>query len=135
MAGPSEQRAGAELSVLRHDEGVRLDPDRLIALYAGLGEAGAERVICRATEELAVRIADMRNFVASGDLAALPRAGELLAKIATQVGMATLSRVAGDVCTCARSRDMAGLAATLARLERIGDRSVTAVWDLQDITI
>lgn len=128
-------RASADLSVLRFEEGVRLDPDRLIALYAELGETGAERVVCRAMEELAVRLTDIQNFTLSGDIPALVRSGELLGKLAAQVGMATLARVAGDVVVCAGKGDTASLAATLARLVRIGDRSLTAVWDLQDITV
>lgn len=130
-----EKRTAAEVSALRHEEGVRLDPDRIGALYAELGHRSAESVVCRAMEELAVRITDMQAFHARGEFEAVQRSGRLLAKVADQVGMTSLARVAGDVCHCAEGRDPAALGATLARLVRIGDRSLTAIWDLQDMSI
>jgi len=46
--------------------------------------------------------------------------------------MATLSRVAGDVETCAGNGDGVALAATYMRLLRVGERSIKAIWDLED---
>lgn len=123
---------GAALARLVHDEGVRLDGDRLVALYAELGEAGAEAVICRAMEDLAATLADLQRLAARCDLVQMPGHAQLLARIGDDIGMTTLARVAGDVATCALRGDLAALAAVLARLVRIGDRSLTAVWDLQD---
>ena len=117
---------------LVHDEGVRLDGDRLAALYAELGEAGAEAVICRAMEDLASVLADLQRLAVQGDLARMPDCAGLLARVAGDIGMATLVRVAGDVADCAARGDLTALTAVLARLVRIGDRSLTAVWDLQD---
>ena len=87
----------AILAVLRHDEGVRLDPDRLVALYSDLGEAGAEQVVCRAMEELAGRLTEIQRFADDGDIAAMTRSARLLVKVAEQIGMLTFARVAGDV--------------------------------------
>ena len=42
---------------------------------------------------------------------------------------------AGDVAQAARSRDFAAIGATLARLGRIADRSLTEVWDAQDLSV
>ena len=120
---------------MRHDEGVRLDPDRLGALYAELGHVAAEHVVCRAMEELAVRLTDLQRFHAKGEFEALGRSGRMLAKVAEQIGMTSLARVATSVCDCAGRRDHAALGATMARLVRIGDRSLTAVWDLQDLSV
>lgn len=130
-----DKAAAAEVSALRHEEGVRLDPDRLGALYAELGHVAAEQVICRAMEELAVRLADMQRFLAAADHAAMVRSGRMLAKVADQIGMTSLARVAAAVCDCAGRRDPAAVGATMARLVRIGDRSLTAVWDLQDLSV
>jgi len=117
---------------LVHDEKVRLDGDRLVALYGELGEAGAEAVICRAIEDLATALADLQRLAVACDLAPMPGRARLLARIAEDIGMASLSRVALDAAVCAGRGDLAALAAVLARLVRIGDRSLTAVWDLQD---
>ena len=43
----------AEISVLRHDEGIRVDGRRVVELYDELGESAAELVIGRAMEGLA----------------------------------------------------------------------------------
>ena len=123
------------LAVLRHEEGVRLDPDPLVALYSELGENGAERVICRAMEELASRLSEMMRHADEGRPEALICSARLLGKVAGQIGMATLVRVAADVVRTAETADLTAQAATLARLVRIGDRSLTAVWDLRDMTI
>ncbi len=125
----------AILAVLRHDEGVRLDPDRLVALYSDLGEAGAEQVVCRAMEELAGRLTEIQRFADDGEIAAMTRSARLLVKVAEQIGMLTFARVAGDVLRATAAGDRAAQAATLARLVRIGDRSLNAIWDLRDMTI
>ena len=49
--------------------------------------------------------------------------------------MRKLARVAGDVGTAVDQSDMVAVAATLSRLMRVGEASLTAVWDLQDMTI
>lgn len=125
----------AKLAVLHHEEGVRLDPDCLVALYAELGEAGAEQVVIRAMEELNRRLMEIQRFVDAGDQAALVRSARLLIKVAEQIGMTSLARVAADVLRVVMRGDPAAEAATLARLMRIGDRSLTAVWDLRDMTV
>jgi len=43
--------------------------------------------------------------------------------------------VARDLIRVTEAGDMAAQAAVLARLERIGQRSLTAVWDLHDMTV
>jgi len=123
---------GAVLAWLVHEEGVRLDGERLVALYAELGEAGAEAVICRAMEDLATALADLQRLMVIRDLAEMPGRARTLARVAGDLGMESLCRVAMDAAVCAGRGDVAALTAVLARLVRIGDRSLTAVWDLQD---
>ncbi|HPE25969.1 hypothetical protein [Albidovulum sp.] len=125
----------AELARLRHDEGVRLDPDALSAIYAELGERGAERLISRAMEDLAARLQDLRHCLAQGQRAQLVKSARMLGQVGTQVGMTSVSRVARDLIRVTEAGDMAAQAAVLARLERIGQRSLTAVWDLHDMTV
>ncbi len=120
------------LAWLVHEEGVRLDGERLGALYAELGEAAAEAVICRAMEDLATALADLQRLAVCRDLAPMPGRARMLARVAGDLGMDSLARVALDAEVCAGRGDLAALAAVLARLVRIGDRSLTAVWDLQD---
>ena len=121
--------------MLRHEEEVRLNPDRLDQLFVQLGEAGAQNVVCRAMEELAVRLSSLEECHRAGRAEMVRKGAKSLIAIADQIGMQSLARVAGDVRDCADRGDGVALAATLRRLVRIGDRSLTAVWDLQDLSV
>lgn len=116
-------------------EPVRLDPDRLEGLYQQLGERTAEDIVCRAIEELAVRLAQCERSWRDDKMAALSKIAHSIIAIADQVGMTALAGVAGDVRDAAKSGDPVATGATLFRLVRIGERSLTAVWDTQDLTI
>ena len=118
---------GCEMLVEFKDEQVRVDPDRLGALYYNLGEAGAENAVCRAMETLALRLGELPRLRDSGDLEALGRAARRMVGIAEEIGMTTLARVAGDVENACSYGDATAAAATSARLSRIGDRSLTAL--------
>lgn len=125
----------ADMAALRHEEGVRLDPDRLMALYEDLGEAGAENVVTRAMEELAFRMSNMQEEFRTNDMETFARNARSLARVAGQVGMITLARVSRDVADCAAKGDAVAVAATWARLGRISDRSLVAAWDMQDMSV
>lgn len=120
---------------IRLNEKVHVDQDRLSALYVELGEAGAEDVVCRAMEELALRLSHCGRLHKNGSRQDLRKCARSLIAIADQIGMHVLARVAGDVISAVDSGDEPAIAATLARLLRIGEQSLTAIWDLQDITI
>lgn len=124
-----------EVSVLLLAEPVRLNSDRLDELHRQLGPGDAEEVVCRAMEELAVRLTHMEQMHRNDEQEALRKSARSLSKIADQIGMCGLARVAGDVINCIDAVDRVSLAATLARLMRVGERSLTAIWDLQDMTV
>ena len=116
-------------------EGVRLDPDRLDSLYSQLGPQAAEDVVCRAMEELACRLAQIDRLHCHAALDEMRKNTRALIAIADQIGMTGLARVAAHVILCIDDGDRTALAATLARLARAGERSLTAIWDRQDLTI
>ena len=124
-----------QIITLAQNETVRLDSDRLGELYAQLGEAGAEDVVCRAMEELAVRLAHSERLYRQGNMEDLRKSARSLVAIAEQIGMHSVARVARDVTYCIDDDDQVALAATLSRLLRIGERSLTAIWDMQDLSI
>lgn len=115
-------------------EQVRLDPDRLEGLYQQLGERTAEDIVCRAIEELAVRLTQCERMWRDEKMAPLAKNARSIIAIADQVGMTALARVASDVSDTAKAGDVVATGATLFRLVRIGERSLTAVWDSQDLT-
>jgi hypothetical protein len=124
-----------QVTTLVQNEVVRLDPERLGMLYAQLGEAEAENILGRTMEELAVRLTCGERYFREGRFDDLRKVARSVAAIADQIGMHMLVRVARDVAICIDRLDGNGLAATLARLLRIGERSLTAVWDVTDMSI
>jgi len=127
--------SGVMLGKLDPTEKVRLDNKRLEELYNQLGPANAENVISRAMEELAVRLARVASAYGTGNLQELKKVANSITIIADQVGMSTLGRVASDVAQLTGRNDGAALAATTTRLTRLGERSLMAVWDLQDLSV
>lgn len=117
----------------RTTEQVYVDQEQLGTLYAQLGEAGAEDVVCRALEELALRLSHSDQLYRETDWSALRKNTRSLIAIADQVGMRMLSRVAADVTHCIDMGDRTAVAATLSRLLRIGERSLTTIWDIGDL--
>lgn len=116
-------------------ESVQVNHDRLNALYGEMDPVNAEDVVCRALEELALRMAHCDRLYRNGELDDLRRAAKSMIAIAEQIGMDVLAQVAGDVMHCAKQRNHVALAATLGRLMRTGEGSLSAIWDLQDVTI
>ena len=119
---------------LTHDEKVRLDRDQLEVLYVQLGPTGADQLVNHALEELAVALARVQKQHTAGRIDDLRKGVKSLITIAQQVGMTTLVRVARDVMELIDTGDGAAYCAAMARLGRIGESSLMAVWDLQDIS-
>ena len=114
---------------------MNLDQERLGALYSQLGEASAEDIVCRALEELALRMSHCDRLYREQNWPDLLKNTRSLIAIADQIGMQKLAQVAGDVTRCIDAGDTNGLAATLSRLLRIGEKSLTTIWDMQDLKI
>lgn len=124
-----------QLMQIRPTEQVAVDREQLGLLYTQLGEVGAEEVVCRAMEELALRMAQCDRLYRTRDRPGLRKSVQGLVAIADQIGMGVVSRVAQDVVTCIDHGEHIALAATLSRLLRVGERSLNAIWELQDMTV
>lgn len=123
------------LAVLRHDEGIRVDAERLVTIYAGRSKREAEEVLQRGIEDLAARVADMRRHFDEADWPALIRSARFAVRMAEPLGMASFSLVAQDLIRATGAADGPARAATMARLLRIAERSATAIRDLRDMTV
>jgi hypothetical protein len=123
------------IAILKHEEAVRFDADRLETLCKEYGEAEAEQVIARALEQVAHKMAAVEALYHAGRLQELDRLCASLTMVAGQIGMTTMARVSRDVRACVAGGNPASLAATLRRLQRIGDNSVHAIWSLEDISV
>lgn len=124
-----------QVTILVPVDRVRLDSEQLEILYRRLGEDGAENVLCRAMEEMAIRLKQAQSLYHAGALAELRKTVRTLVAMAEQVGFNTISRVSQDVVICIDTGDSVALGATLSRLIRSGEKSLTAIWDMQDITV
>lgn len=120
---------------LPQTESAALDHDQLGALFAQLGAIAAEDVLRRTMEELALRLTQAEGHYAAGEFELLRKTAHSLIAISDQIGMCRLSLVASDVVTAVDQDDPTAIAATLYRLIRVGERSLSAMWELQDLTI
>lgn len=103
-------------------------------LRARLGVRGANELVSRAMQELAVQLAKVHNAVGQNRLSDVHAAARNIEKVCSQVGLKTLGRVGGDVARLSASNDSTAFAASVARLARIGELSLVAVWELQDLS-
>lgn len=117
---------------LEHDEPTRFDADRLETLCLTLGDAEAEAAVAEALTRIATMVDDLDWLIATAHPSLLRLCLESLARDADMIGMTTLSHVAEAAADTLERDDPAARAAALARLRRIGERSILAVWDLDD---
>ncbi len=112
-----------------------MDGTRLDDLVAQLGPSGAENVVCRTLEEVAVRLSHAERCHREGRIDDMRRAVRSLVAISGQIGMHALARVASDVVACADNGDAIAMAATLARLLRVGEACLDELCDTSGVTI
>ncbi|MGR3342675.1 MAG: hypothetical protein ACU0DI_05525 [Paracoccaceae bacterium] len=116
-------------------ENIQLDQFRLTELRARLGPRGADELVSRAMEELAVQLAKVHKALGQYRLAEVHDAAKSIVEVAHNIGLNCLGQVASDVASLSVSSDSAGLAASASRLSRIGEFSLVAVWDLQELSV
>lgn len=123
------------VSDLKLEEPVHLNADRLEEICDELGYSGGEEAICLAMESLAVMLHESVTTWRSDDMHALEQVTRQIAGVADRIGMAGLARVSDNVLSLCGGRDTTALAATVARMRRLGEQSLLAIWDRQDLTI
>lgn len=122
----------AKIASLAVEETVSIDLHRVEQIVTELGEDAAAQVIGAALEQLALCLTHTVTAADRGELAGVVSHADRLSRLAWQVGLVTLAGVAVDVGSCAERRDAGALAATTARLRRIGNQSLTRIWDRPD---
>ena len=113
------------VAVLHPRDTAFFDEDTLNALSRELGPSVAENILCRALEDMAVRLAQIREEYADGDERALRKSIRSLIPIAEQVGLPGVSAIAGDVLICVDRGEGVALAATLCRLLRSSEMAIS----------
>lgn len=116
-------------------EPVRLDHEQLEKLVLQFGPAEADRTINQALEDLAVGLADIQKAQQKKHCDNVGECARSLVGTARKLGMTTLARVARDVQELTKGDDTVAFHAATARLVRIGEGSLIAVWDIQDMSL
>lgn len=124
-----------QVSILKHNEQVLLNHDRIVMLKRQLGERSAQEVLCRAVEEIALRLDHINDQFEHQNLPEMRKCTRSLLAIADQIGLDTLTMVTEDVLSCIDSRDPVAMTATFNRLLRIGQSSLNEIWGMQDIRV
>lgn len=119
----------AQIMALAVSEPVRVDSRRLGDIVTELGETAAQNVIGLALEQLATVLAATDASIRSDNLTEAARQCDLLARLAWQIGLLSLAGVAMDLGACTERREKVAIGAVHARLMRVGNRSLTAIWD------
>lgn len=124
-----------DVVALRLEEPVRLDRDQLEILFLRLGASGADQVVNQAMEDLAVELARVEKNHRAGRIEEVRGGVRQLVTIGQQVGMTSLARIGRDALELIDGFDGAAYCAVIARLVRVGESSLVAVWDLQGATV
>ena len=128
LLSESDPMSGIPLLVPRDDP--RLNPSPIARLFAEKGEAGAEHVIGGAMDELSERLLKAETLYKACRFTELARLTRSMVAVAEGIGFCGVAHAAAQVTDCAMNRDAAALAATMARLGRLTEQSLAAVWDL-----
>lgn len=125
----------SQVAQLTLAEAVRVDRDRLEKLVDEYGTHGAERLVGRLLEELAVRLNQTERAWHAGDLGQLHDGALDLSGLADRLGLLGLARSAASVAEVSLRDDPAALGATVARMMRVGEASLMSAWNLNDMTL
>ncbi|TRW98852.1 hypothetical protein FNJ84_04700 [Paracoccus sp. M683] len=119
----------AQVTALAVDEAIHVDARRVGDIVNELGEHAAQNVIGLSLEQMAVLLTDIETALETQRLADAITLAERLSRLAWQVGLSSLAGVAVDLASCIERRDMNSLMAVRARLARVGNRSLTEIWE------
>lgn len=122
------------VSTLRFADPVKVDVTRLRAICERMGLVDGEAAICAAMEDLAGHLMAASLAWSNGNLGGLRKAAGSAAEKAASIGLNSLARVARDLEALCEGGGDAALAAVAARLERMGENSLIAIWDAQDVS-
>lgn len=110
------------------------DVGPIASLYRDLGVDSAERVVTRALAELTIELSFMSGRIELHETDGLARQLRRLQRMGENLGLVSLSTVAGDVRDCLASGDTTALAAVWARLMRVAESSLAREVCLLDRT-
>ena len=123
------------ITELRPVERIVIDTAVLDDLFHQLGDMGAEAVVMDRVEGISDRLSRVDELLRRGDLAPIGELAQTVCEFCQEIGLTSLARVSRDMGITARRNDPVALRAVWERLVRIGDRSLTQVWELPGLSM
>ena len=120
---------------LEQVECVFQDVEPIVSLYRDLGPESAERVVMRALGELSIELSFMTGRIEAHETEGVPRQLRRLQRVSENLGLTSLSTVAGHARECLASGDATAFAAVWERLIRVAESSLATDACLLDETL
>lgn len=122
---------GMQVQQLRPKEAIGLNFERLERFWRKMGPEDGELALGAAMEDIALMLSEIGVAWEMGDAGALRIRAFSLQGMAERLGLPLLAQVAGDVIALCFGSDDSALAATVSRVQRVGEQSLFAIWDAQ----
>ena len=119
----------------RPSERIVIDTARLEELFRRLGDHGAETHVIEAVEAISDLLAEVDGFVRHDALSEIAPRAQQVSRLSADIGLTSLARVARDMSIAANRKDVVAFRAVWERLIRIGDRSLSQVWELPGLSL
>ncbi|WP_226779859.1 hypothetical protein [Oceaniglobus trochenteri] len=120
------------VATLRPVEPVSIDTDCLARLRAAGGETHGEGRLGETLEDLALGLSRVGGAYRRGRFDDIRRECLAIGRIAGLIGLDRMARVAQTSAALSVAGDGVALSANLARLMRMGNDALGAIWDIQD---
>ncbi len=124
-----------QVAILRLSDDVSVDQDELARIYIKMECTQSEDMVLHVMQELEQRLSHAENLYRLGELRDLESVTRAITSLSKKLGMSTLARISEDVADCCLSDDIAALAATQARLTRLGRGSLREISELKNLSI
>ena len=124
-----------DIATLAPREKVALDRAPIEPLCRTLGADRAEVLVGNAMDEMAGWLSRSERLCRDGNRGELARVTRLVETVARKLGMDQLATAAGRTATAAGEANDTTLAAVTARMQRLGSESLTAIWNLQGLSV
>lgn len=107
----------------------------IAVIYRNLGPATAELMVARALGELALAMAGIAAQVKTHQLSTMARQLTKLQRMAENVGLDSLGKVAEDARVCLERADSTAFSAVWARLIRVAEKSLAREPGAVDLSV
>lgn len=111
------------------DEPVSVEPRPVWEGFHAGGNVAVETQLCEMVEALVIALSRAEQYHAGGKTDRAADQAREIVMLARSLGLGILAGVAESVMDCAQRGDWVALAAVMGRLVRIGDKSLSVIWN------